>query len=530
MKAAIGEMLRLIYALLLTASALAQPVEIVNVHGGVIVEVVPENSMKAWRAGSPTESPDGIAISRSPARLLIEALAPEDGDSPDIELRVPLGVGFSVRTEDGPIQLAGMVQRVRIQSLRGAVTIAAPLDVTQINLETTNRPPTLNLPAGRRLPLVPTTIHPRLRIWTLSNELRSRDLRFGLIQGQLHAPPAMTVRDWEIPRNWPLKPHTLSTQAVARLLASAERRRSGRAAPRRPAPVAEEVDVSPDTDALFTSEVRMVSMSVAVADSEGRPLTGLQKTDFVVEEDGNRQDIRVVDPEESPFNMAILLDLSGSTAVDLEHMRQATLRLIEMAGPNDRVALYAMSGSLFHRLASLTSDREALVERCRKLPYPAGGSPLWDVVALVYDDELAQHTGERNALVVISDGIDNRISGQSVPSMLRASRLTEAAGEMDARIYPIFLMSGERFGRNWSAKARTRMESLARKTGGRLFTARSVADIEPVLPQLAREMRSVYEIAYYPANQDFDGTWRRVRIKVGLPGAQIRSRPGYFAD
>ncbi len=523
-------MSRLIYALLLTATAVAQPVEIVNEHGGVSVEVVPENRMQAWRAGGSPGSTEGLAISRSPARLLIEALPPEHGDLPGIELRIPLGVGFSVRTTDGPIGLTGMLRRVRVESLRGALTIAVPLDVTQMHLETTNRPPVLDLAAGRRLPFVPVNIHPRLRIWKLSNELRSRDLRYGLIEGQLHSPPAVTVRDWEIPRNWPLKPHTLSTQAVERLAANAERRRNRVATPRRVAPVVEQHAEAPGSDALFTSEVRMVSMSVAVADSGGRPLTGLGKGDFVVEEDGKGQDIRVVDPEESPFNLAILLDLSGSTAVDLEHMRQATLRLIEMAGPNDRVALYAMSGSLFHRLASLTSDREALVERCERLPYPAGGSPIWDVIALVYDDELAQHPGDRNAIVVISDGIDNRISGHSVPSRLRAARLAQAAGEMDARIYPIFLLSGERFGRNWSAKARTRMESLAQKTGGRLFTARSVGDIEPVLPALAREMRSVYEIAYYPANQAFDGNWRRVRIKVRLPGAQVRARPGYFAD
>ena len=74
------------------------------------------------------------------------------------------------------------------------------------------------------------------------------------------------------------------------------------------------------------------------------------------------------------------------------------------------------------------------------------------------------------------------------------------------------------------------MESLAQKTGGRLFTARSVADIEPVLPHLAQEMRSVYEIAYYPADQEFDGSWRRVTIKVDAPGAKVRARPGYFAE
>ena len=274
----------------------------------------------------------------------------------------------------------------------------------------------------------------------------------------------------------------------------------------------------------------MVSMTVAVSDAGGRPMIGLSHEDFVVEEDGERQDIQVVDPEDSPFNLAILLDLSGSTSVDLEHMRGATLRLVELAGANDRVALYAMAGSMFHRLVPLTSDRDLLVRRLMRLPQPIGGSPIWDVVMIAFEDQLAERAGERNALVVISDGIDNRISGQSVPSRLSAAKLIRAAGEMDTRIYPVFLLSGERFGRNWSGTARKRLEALTKATGGRLFTARSVADVEPVLPELAKELRSVYEIAYYPANQQFDGSWRRVSIKVGSRGARVRARPGYFAD
>ena len=522
----------LLYALLLVSAAAAQPVEILNVHGDVNVEIEPGERLRAWRAGSAPDSMKGIAVSRSPTRLLIEALPPEGDELAGMEVRVPLGVSFTVRTEDGPIRVAGMVRRARLISPRGSVTLAVPLDVTRLNLDTLDRPPSISLAPRRGMGVQSVPLGRSRRIWKLSSEPRSRDLLYGLVEGQLQSPPALTVRDWPIPRDWPLKPHTLSPAAVQRLLDSANRRRSPGSQPqRRPAaPLPADTVDSSQAGALFTSEVRMVSMSVAVSDSGGRPMTGLGKEDFVVDEEGKRQDIRVVDPEESPFNLAILLDLSGSTSVDLEHMRQATIRLIEMAGPKDRVSLYAMSGSLFHRLTRLTSDRDVLLERCQRLPYPAGGSPLWDVIALVYDDELARHAGERNALVVISDGIDNRISGQSVPSMLRAAKLTEAAGEMDARIYPLFLLSGERFGRNWSSKARARMTALAQATGGRLFTAKSIADIEPVLPQLAREMRSVYEIAYYPANQDFDGDWRRVRIKVSLPGARVRARPGYFAD
>lgn len=525
----------LLVAALLTfgTAAFAQPLEIVNPHGGVSVEIVTQTILKVSRAGEDPESSEGIVISRSPARLLVEALPPE-GDSPDLEVRIPLGVNFSVETDDGDIALTGMVRRARVTSLRGSLTITAPLDTTQMNLEITRRPVRVDLPKEPKLPFFPVTIHPRLKLWKLTHKMRSRDLAYGLIEGQLHAPSALTVRDWPLPPNWPLKPHTRSAGVVERLLAQARRRRDGQPPlpiqRRSPHPVQEAPVDAPTDAALFTSEVRMVSMSVAISDRDGRPLTGLGPSDFTVTEDGKAQSIRVVDPEESPFNMVILLDLSGSTSVDLDHMRAATLRLIQLARENDRVGIYAMAGSMFYRLASLTSDRETLLERGSRLPYPSGGSPLWDTVVLAYDEELPAHEGERNALIVISDGIDNRISGQNVPSMLRAARLIEVAGEMDARIYPIFLLSGERFGRDWSVKARARMEALAKKTGGRLFTARSVADVEPVLPELAREMRSVYEIAYYPANQDFDGGWRRVRIRVARPGAQVRARPGYFAQ
>lgn len=523
---------RVLCAPLLVAAAAAQPLEIVNLHGDIHVEVVLGNRVQMWRSGSQSRDSQGIAVSRSPARLLVQALSPED-ESPHIEVRVPLAVPFTVTTDAGDISIVGMVKRADVQSARGSLSLAVPLDVTILNLESSQRPEDVDTPPERTLPLLSYALGRNLRSWRLTQKGRSHGLSYGVVDAQLHAPPVLRVRNWEIPPEWPLRPHTESRDVVARLLAQSERRRGARpAAPpeRRPAPPSDARSHSRSSESLFRSEVRMVSMSVAVSDSGGRPMLGLGKNSFVVEEQGRRQDIRVADPEESPFNLAVLLDLSGSTARDLEHMRQATRRLIDLARPHDRVALYAMAEGMFHRLTPLTSDREVLIERLRKLPYPIGGSPLWDTILLAYDDELAALAGERNALVVISDGIDNRISGHDAPSVLSASRLVQTAGEMDARIYPIFLLSGERFGRNWSNRARKRMESLAQKTGGKLFTARSVADIDPVLPHLAQEMRSVYEIAYYPADQEFDGSWRRVTIKVDAPGARVRARPGYFAE
>ena len=519
-------------SVLVTASSFAQPTEIVNEYGGVSVEVVNRKYVKAWRSGGDPDNAEGLAIRQSPNRLVIEALPPR-GESPDINVEIPLGAGFSVETEAGDIVLTGMVRRARVKSVEGSLTIRAPLETTALRIQSHHRPEEFSVPPGSRLALTSNAISARLRVWDLYSRHGVQAEPYGVVDAALYSPRALTVRDWPLPKEWPLKPPGYATAAIERLLANAKRRRnSPRGTPaiprtRRIAPGPLERSAN---EVLFTADVRMVSLSVAVSDSGGRPLTGLTRGNFEVKEDGRLQDIRVATAEESPFNLAILLDLSGSTSVDLDYMRQATLRLIGLAGPNDRVALYAMAESLFYRLTSLTSDTEELIARGNDLPYPTGGSPLWDTIALAYDDELADHPGERNALIVISDGIDNRIGGRAVPSTLRASRLIDAAGEMDARIYPIFLLSGRRFGRNWSTKARQRLEALAAKTGGRLFPAESIADIEPVIPQLVEELRSVYGVAYYPTNQEFDGSWRRVRIDVDLQGAQVRARPGYFAE
>ena len=517
----------------LGAVAFAQEIRIVNHHGSVTVEVRQGEPPRVERFVGGRASQEGLHVSKAKHVVLFESL-PADGGDADVEAYVPLGTALSVETEEGDIRLKGVVRQARLMSNKGSLEIEAPLDTTHLIIESAARPGRVDVSDGYNLGFLRHEIAPRYRVWRLSNELRSPRRRYGRIEALLNTPPSVTLHDWAIPDDWPVKPHFRATEVVDRLLALKQLRERGRAVPppgsRRPAATALPASVSAQGGATFVSDVRMVSMSVAVSDADGRPLEGLAREDFTVEEDGVEQHIRVADPEEAPFNMVILLDLSASTRTELEHMRQATLQLISLAGAHDRVAVHAMAGSMFHCLVPLTANRELLVKRSAELPMPWGGSPLWDSIALSYEQDLVAHPGERNALIVISDGIDGRISEGVAPSDLSARRLLQAADEMDARIYPVLLLSGERYGRRQSATARERMTALAAQTGGRLFTARSVADIRPVLPQLAWELRSVYEIAYYPENQDFDRSWREVRVRVKRPGVRVSARQGYFAQ
>src|SRR5690606_26758264 len=105
------------------------------------------------------------------------------------------------------------------------------------------------------------------------------------------------------------------------------------------------------------------------------------------------------------------------------HLVTAARSFIETVGANDRVAVYALSSGLFHVVSPLSGDREKLFEDLRRMPEIAGASPLYDVITLAYARELWARTGERNALIVVSDGLDNQVSHQEAPSSVKFSRL-----------------------------------------------------------------------------------------------------------
>ncbi len=511
------------------AGLFAQPIEIENKFGGVFVEIVKGRKLLVGQSGKTREADRGdVFVEHGPQAVRIAA-RPEDGEAIDLRVMVPLGIPLSIATKEGDIEVSGMMQKLFVRSESGALTIAAPWEITRLDLDARRKPPRVEMPPDAKFMQSRIWTGPNESVWRLRDRLDINAAAYGDIEVELRNSPELILKTYLPPEDWPLKPHLRSREIAARLIALRKQRERGKPAPAKQ-PFSETAGLSNSSEeALFVSNVRMVSLTAAASDKQGRPITDLDPREFTVEEDGSPQNVTVATKDSAPFNMVILLDLSGSTSTDRVHMRTVTVKLIQLAGKDDRVALYALAGGMFHVSAGLTTDHRSLIERLHRLPRAGGGSPLWDSIVLAYGEELMDREGERNALIVISDGIDNRISNQEAPSAIKTDRLINAAREMDARIYPIFLLSGERFGRGWSEKARNRMEKLAEVTGGRVFPAISIADVDPVLPRLAEELRSVYSVAYYPDNQNFDGGWRRVKLNTARKGVVIRARPGYFA-
>ena len=75
---------------------------------------------------------------------------------------------------------------------------------------------------------------------------------------------------------------------------------------------------------------------------------------------------------------------------------------------------------------------------------------------------------------------------------------------------------------------------MSERTGGRAFFPRDEKELRDAFKQIEEEMRSQYLIAYEPADQKRDGSYRTIEIQ--LANDQLRRdniklihRQGYFA-
>jgi VWFA-related protein len=319
-----------------------------------------------------------------------------------------------------------------------------------------------------------------------------------------------------------------------------------------------------ETDAAIKLETQLVNLHVTVTDRSGKAITGLKQNDFSIYEEDGLQGISFFASEQTPFNLVLLIDLSGSVKDKIDLIKEAALHFLEFISPQDSVAVITFTTDV-NVVSHLTNDREKLRERIRKLERPEGGTAFYDALGYVLAEELSKVKGERNAVIAITDGQDNAITPSRIlalqrqapgivfnPSpMQRGSFLTfdqllEGVFEADALIYPIHLKVDEVVmrppgnrpsgGLEFRVQVQTEMseisskqlEELADASGGKLFPAERIEDLKGVYEQVAAELRTIYSIAYTPKNFTADGKFRRLRVKVGKADAAVRTRRGYY--
>jgi Ca-activated chloride channel homolog len=264
----------------------------------------------------------------------------------------------------------------------------------------------------------------------------------------------------------------------------------------------------------FSTAVQLVEVYASVTDSKGGPVTGLTAEDFVVTEDGERQDITTFAAGEFPLSVALGVDRSFSMAGEpLRLAKDASRAFLNELRPADRSMVLAIS-STADVVAPMGTDRATQARAIAGLD-PWSTTALRDAIVAAMD-RLQGETG-RQALVVFSDGVDRY-------SRTTTSEVLDRARRSQALVYPI-------------AFGKTRpplLAELAVLTGGRSFLLRDAKELAPTLSAIARELRYQYLIGYTPARQASAGAreWRSIGVSLSRPrpDVRVRARDGYTTE
>jgi VWFA-related protein len=282
----------------------------------------------------------------------------------------------------------------------------------------------------------------------------------------------------------------------------------------------------------------LVNLNVSVFDRNSRNPKALQQKDFAVIDNGAPQEISFFASNETPFDLILLLDLSGSTAKKIDLIRKSAKRFVEATRAGDRVGVVTFSGEV-HMVAKLTDDREALKKSIDGIEKPVGGTNFWDALMFVLDHVAIQSRAEqrRSAVVVMTDGVDNAIPGvYGDGSRTTFEQLIENVRKRDTIVVPIYLDT-EKDANPIStphtayAMARDQLVSLALESGNVIYRAAKLSDLDKVYAQVIRDLGMVYSIGYRPAHRIRQGAWHTVTLQlIDHPDLEARTKRGYYEN
>jgi VWFA-related protein len=289
-------------------------------------------------------------------------------------------------------------------------------------------------------------------------------------------------------------------------------------------------------DDTITIDTGLVDLNVSVFSRDTKiPVGELQQKDFIVLENGEREEISFFASASAPFDLVLLLDLSGSTADKLDLIKKSARRFVEAARPSDRIGIVTFTDAP-QLVSDLTSDRSLLLERIKKIEKPRGGTKFWDALYFVLKAVLGKES-RRSAVIAMTDGVDNAlpdVAGEG--STISFEQLLDTVRRSDAIVLPVYLDTEREMVKDRRATeftylyARRYLALLASESGSIVYKARKLEDLKGVYEQVIRDLGTVYSIGYRPKNTERNGTWRSVRVElVGRPDLAARTKRGYYA-
>ncbi len=305
--------------------------------------------------------------------------------------------------------------------------------------------------------------------------------------------------------------------------------------------------VQPEMEVIKV-ETDLVIVPFRVTDKGGRTVPDIKQDELKIFENGEEREIAYFSDVDQPFTVALVLDMSYSSVFKLQDIQEAAKKFVAQLRPEDRVMVISFAEKPIV-LCEATGDRRILniaIEGSRI----ASGTGLYLTLDTVLNDKLRRIPG-RKAIVLLSDGVDTSSVGYT------AAGAERDIVESDALIYPVkyntyddvqktrrstapiqydeddrpFTVDmrpgkGER--REDYATAKEFLQNIADGTGGRLYNVTSTTNLDEAFSNIAKELRKIYSLGYYPSSERESGASFEVKVRVYRPDLNIRTKERFL--
>ncbi|HEX8476206.1 MAG TPA: VWA domain-containing protein [Pyrinomonadaceae bacterium] len=461
----------------------------------------------------------------------------------DITLRVPARARVSVETEEGAVDVVGNVESAEVATNTGTIRADVPLDALKYNFQWRASRPRFYSEVE-----LSKVKEKRGGIYEIAGRFgdkkAKKETRIEIRLVTERGVVLFGVADASmVPTDLRERALTESARAIIRsgdsLLIDAIRK----TAPRLVGDYAETLPARIKGPELISRrreggvatsvEESVARVNASVTDRNGRAIGGLTEKDFALFENGQERQVQSVLPTSAPFNLVLLLDVSGSVEERLDFIRKAALAFLNTVGAQDRIAIISFRDDV-QLISEFTTDRALLGQRIKKID-AGGGTALYDSLAYTLAHTLRPLRGERAAVVILSDGDDNK-------SFIPFNTLLEAVLESGALIYPLYIPSGlipsnaaaapsdtnapdpfrTRF-LSVTSRANEEGRKLASLSGGVYYPITRLDQLQQAYNDVVTQLRMAYTITY--ASKAADTRDARIRVRVAREDASVRLSP-----
>jgi VWFA-related protein len=496
-------------------------------------------SVDATSAGHAVD-PGDLRMEAKGAHIEIEVRSRSERDRIDVVVRIPSRSKVMVESEAGSVDVVGNLESATVRTNTGTIHADVPLEALKFEfLWEASKPRYLS---DVELPDVKEKAGGVFKIsGKLGEEKPDKEQRVALNFQTQRGVVLLNVDPSMVPSDLRQRPLTEAVRAIVRsgdsqLIDSIRKvspKMFGDYARTLPPPEKEPSLVKRQPPGQIVSSVspQLLRFNASITDRNGRAIGGMRERDFTVYENGVERQVTNVVPANEPFNLVLLLDVSGSVEERMDFIRKAARDFLNTTSPQDRIAIISFRDDI-QMISNFSTDRQMLSRKLDEID-AGGGTALYDALGYVLADTLKQLRGERTAIVIMSDGDDNK-------SFVPFPAILEATIESGALIYPLYVPSGlipessvpkpeitidplrTRY-LTLTTRAEDEARKLAAVSGGVYYPIRRLEDLQKAYDEVVVQLRTAYTITYSSNSTPAGG--RRVRVRTNREGSSVRLSP-----